>query len=225
MTHTGWSRLDLDRLFDGVEAVVVDVEGNGRHPADIVEIALLPLQPGGGTAVDALRSWLVRPPYPITRRAASLHGIRNTDVADAAPWSAIVDIVTETLAGRLVVAHNASVERQVLTTHLPGWQPAGWLDTLRLARAVWPDLAGGHGLDNLITHADLAAQLPRPTDRPGMTRHRAGYDAWMTAALLASLVGAAGPDPDRLVTGARLPVTQLPGVRPPDARPDEEGLW
>ncbi|WP_375546842.1 hypothetical protein [Streptomyces gossypii] len=37
------------------------------------------------------------------------------------------------------LARHAGVDYRVLTRHLPGWEPAGVLDTLRLARATYTD--------------------------------------------------------------------------------------
>ncbi len=43
--------------------VVVDVEGNGQHPADLVELAIVPII---GGVIGEYMSWLVRPDQPIT---------------------------------------------------------------------------------------------------------------------------------------------------------------
>ncbi|WP_405135501.1 exonuclease domain-containing protein [Nocardia sp. NBC_01388] len=189
---------------------VVDVEGNGYD--DIIEIAVLLLDHPALDA-DSIRSWLVRPPRPIrplvTRK---VHGIRDIDLADCPPWSAVEPSVATLLSDRILVAHNASVEHRVLTAHLPAWRPALVLDTLRLAKAVWPGLPR-YGLDTLIGHAGLD---PGAVDGNGY--HRAGYDTVATARLLCRLVEDAAPCWDDLVDTAALPEF-VPVTQP------EDGLW
>ncbi|MFG2845365.1 exonuclease domain-containing protein [Kitasatospora sp. NPDC048296] len=160
---------------------VVDVEGNGAQPPDLVEVAAIPVDNGRPDS-SAARSTLVRPPRPITQLAVEVHGITNQAVASAPPWAQIGGQVRADLEGAWIAAHNAHVDHGVLLRHLPGWQPAGVLDTLRLARATYPH-ARGHGLDALIKHTgiDLSAV-------PGQ-RHRAAYDAHAAALLLLHLAG------------------------------------
>lgn len=203
--------MTIPATLDGHQLVVVDVEGNGQNPPEIVEIALLPVDLGADES--NLRSWLVRPQQPITSMVThKVHGISNADVANCPSWSDVADDVTELLSDRALVAHNASVEHLVLGAHLPAWAPPAVLDTLRLAKSVWPGLAGGYGLDNLISHAELD---PGVFAQDG--HHRAGYDTWCTWQLLRRLVEDSGLSWDDLVKTAGLPSL---------ARPDEpEGLW
>lgn len=161
---------------------VVDVEGNGQQPPDIVEIAVVPID---GGRVGSFRSWLVRPPRPITAMVTErVHGISNADVAEAPEWAEVVQEVAGALEGRILVAHNAGVERKLLARYLPGYEPPHVLDTLVLARKYWPDLPG-HGLSDLIEARGI-----RVTGRYGQ-RHRAGYDAYATAQIYLQLVEAA----------------------------------
>jgi DNA polymerase III epsilon subunit-like protein len=162
---------------------VVDIEGNGQRPPEIVELAVVPID--GGT-VGSYRSWLVRPPRPITALVTErVHGISNEDVADAPEWAEVAHEVSQALEGRILVAHNAGVERKLLARYLPGYQPPHVVDTLALARKYWPTLPG-HGLSELIEARGI-----RVTSRYGQ-RHRAGYDAYATAQLFLQLAHAAG---------------------------------
>lgn len=217
----------------GHDLVVVDVEGNGQQPPEIIEIALLPITSGSITTPAQLRTWLIRPEHPInpvvTRK---VHGIGNDDVADAPRWGHVADEIAAELQGRVLVAHNATVERRVLGTHLPAWRPPLVLDTQRLAKTVWPDLPGGYGLDNLITHAALTS--PDMTGLPerittGMARHRAPFDTWMTAALFAHIVTHAGLSPEQLLHAGQLPgpppPRRPPGTDAGDTANTKDGLW
>jgi DNA polymerase III epsilon subunit-like protein len=101
------------------------------------------------------------------------------------------------LAGRIPVAHNARVEYDVLRRHVPGWEPSTVLDTLRLARALWPGL-GGYNLDRLLDHAGIVLG-----DATGQ-RHRAAFDVQATALLFLALTNAIGT-PEELLAAASLP--------------------
>ncbi|MDI5974057.1 3'-5' exonuclease [Streptomyces sp. SL13] len=192
--------------------LVVDVEGNGQTPPDLVELAIIPVE-HGRPVPEAGRATLIRPPHPITPFATRVHHITNQDVQQAPRWEQIAAAVQTDLTGCWIAAHNASVDYGVLKRHLPEWKPAGVLDTLRLARATYSD-APRHGLDALIEHTrlDLSTVQGR--------RHRAGYDAHATALLLLDLA-AHYPTWDALTAGA-VPAG-MPGAPAPDH--EDQTLW
>ena len=185
----------LSRPWPELGWVAVDVEGNGQQPPDLVEVACLPIDAGQPGPV---RTWLVSPPRPVTATAARIHRISNQDLAAAPPVGNVAGEVRAALAGRVVVGHNVTVDIGVLRRELPGWQPEAALDTLALARWVWPALRS-YRLDALAAHARLAT----PPQATG-SRHRAGHDAVLAAALFTTLARAAASDPDRTVSAARL---------------------
>jgi len=177
--------------------VVVDVEGNGQQPPEIVEIAALPIGPG--SRGESVRSWLIHPLREITPLIArKVHGISNADVAGCPLWTDVAPEVEDVLTGRTLVAHHASVEYRILRAHLPAWRPPMVLDTLRLAKYIWPGL-DGYGLNELIAHADLGTSVVAGQ------RHRAGYDAWCAWQLLCVLLAQSALDWARLVKVAGLP--------------------
>jgi DNA polymerase III epsilon subunit-like protein len=161
--------------------LVVDVEGNGSNPPDLVEVAALPLRDGKPDTSTA-GTWLIRPPRPVTSFAARVHGLTNEALAASPAWGKVAGRVHDLLGSAWICAHNAHVDYRALAAHLPGWRPDGVLDTLRLARTTYPNLPS-YGLDGLIEHVkpDLAAA-------PGR-RHRAAYDAYATARLLIAMAG------------------------------------
>jgi exodeoxyribonuclease X len=203
------------------ERVVVDVEGNGQQPPEVVELAVVAIEDG---VLGTPRSWLVRPQRPITTLITrKVHGISNADVADAPSFAVIRVEVQDLLAESWFAAHNARTEQGVLTPLLPDWRPQGVLDALRLARALWPRRPR-YSLDALVRQESLDLSPVAATSRP----HRTAYDAYATALLLLRLLDALGP--------VELPLEQLAAMSSaaaPDARrpPDhdqpaqQESLW
>lgn len=168
-TVTDWTNLRF---------VVVDVEGNGQQPPDLVELAAVPVV--GGVIGDPL-SWLVKPETPITHFATRIHGLRNRDVADRPSFEDISSAVVAALDADALVAHNAHVDLGVLSRKLAGWKPPEVFDTLRLARRLVPGL-GSYRLGNLAEAYGLAEGLS-----DDLSPHRATYDALVAARLFVRL--------------------------------------
>jgi DNA polymerase III epsilon subunit-like protein len=114
---------------------VVDVEGNGQQPPDLVEVAVVPVAAG---IIGAPASWLVKPPRPVSRIAARIHGLTNEALAAAPAFADIESEVREALDADVLVAHNAHVDVGVLRRYLGGWECPEVLDTLKLARRLLP---------------------------------------------------------------------------------------
>ncbi|MEU8733702.1 3'-5' exonuclease [Streptomyces tendae] len=191
--------------------LVVDVEGNGTNPPDLVEVAALPIRDGHPDKSTA-GWWLTRPNRPVTPFATRVHGLTDTDLADKPLWAEVADQVHSFLSSTWICAHNAHTDYRVLSAHLPDWKPAGVLDTLRLAKATFPDL-GKYSLDKLIEHVQ-----PDLREAPG-ARHRATFDAYATAQLLIAMASRYDTW-DQLVAAAVPP--SLPGAPEPERDPT---LW
>lgn len=157
---------------------VVDVEGNGQQPPDLVELAVVPIV--GGT-VGEPTSWLAKPKRPIKYYATRIHGMTTADVADAPSFEAIADEVRARLDVPALIAHNAHVDVGVLIRHLPKWDVPEVFDTLKLARRLLPNQPG-YKLGMLVRALNLAEGLPG-----GLAPHRAAYDALVTARLFVRL--------------------------------------
>ncbi|MFE0795362.1 3'-5' exonuclease [Streptomyces mutabilis] len=128
--------------------LVIDVEGKGTHPPDLVETAALP----------------VRDRRPDKSTAG---------LAAKPAWADVAERVRAFLGNAWICAHHAHTDYRVLAAHLPGWQPTGVLDTPRLAKATLPEL-GTYSLDKLIEHVqpdlreETCSRLGGPTSRgPG----------------------------------------------------------
>lgn len=165
---------------------VVDVEGNGQQPPDLVELAVVPIV---GGIIGEPHSWLVRPERPIQHFATRIHGLTNQNVADAPAFADIAAEVQQAIEGAVVVAHNAHVDTSVLTRQLPDWKPTEVFDTLKLAKRFAPDQAS-YKLGSLVQAFHLADGLP-----DGLSPHRATYDTLVAARLFIHLITATSPQP------------------------------
>jgi exodeoxyribonuclease X len=158
--------------------VVVDVEGNGQQPPDIVEVAAVPIVDG---VIGPSQSWLVRPPRPVTQMTVRIHGLTNPELAAAPPFDGIEKELRQALDADVLVAHNAHVDTGVLQRHLGQWDCPEVVDTLKLARRLMPDQPS-YKLGALVDALHLDDGLP-----PGLVPHRATYDALVAARLFVRL--------------------------------------
>jgi DNA polymerase III epsilon subunit-like protein len=158
--------------------VVVDVEGNGAQPPDLVELATVPII---GGVIGEASSWLVRTDTPITHFARKIHGIINDAVADAPVFDDIKTDVVHALNAGGLIAHNAHVDVGVLQRKLGDWECPEIFDTLKISRRLLP-AADSYKLGALVEAFNLAKGLPE-----GLTPHRATYDALVTARLFVRL--------------------------------------
>ncbi|WP_322779814.1 exonuclease domain-containing protein [Frankia sp. Cas4] len=158
--------------------VVVDVEGNGQQPPDLVELAAVPI--AGGVIGEPV-SWLVKPESPIKHFATRIHGLTNKDVADCPTFETVKVDVLMALSHPAIVAHNAHVDVSVLQREMSGWEPPEVFDTLKLARRLVPGL-DGYRLGSLVESFNLADGLP-----DALSPHRATYDALVAARLFVLL--------------------------------------
>jgi DNA polymerase III epsilon subunit-like protein len=170
-TSHDWTTLDY---------VVVDVEGNGHQPPDLVELAAVPIVAG---VIGEPRSWLVKPDQPITHFARKVHGITNEQVANAPVFAYVEADVRTALDASALIAHNAHVDVGVLRNKLGEWKCPEVFDTLKLARRLLPSRTS-YKLGSLVADLGLSHDLDT-VDGP----HRATYDALVTARLFAHLAG------------------------------------
>ena len=164
--------------WKSLDYAVVDVEGNGQQPPDLVELAVVPITAG---VVGEPSTWLVRPERPITSFARRVHGIADDAVAAAPVLADVEKEIRTALEDVAIVAHNAHVDLNVLRRSLPDWEPREAFDTLRLARRLRPERLS-YRLGSLVEAFGLADGLA-PEHRP----HRATYDALVTARLFVLL--------------------------------------
>jgi DNA polymerase III epsilon subunit-like protein len=157
---------------------VIDTEGNGRQPPDLVELGIVPITSG---VIGDPATWLFKPAAPIMAMARRIHGITNEMVAAAPDFAELADTVRTRLDGAVLVAHNAGVDLSMLRRKLPGFTPTLVLDTLKLSRRLLPGQVS-YRLGSLVSALHLDHGLPADAQP-----HRAGYDVLVTARLLVHL--------------------------------------
>jgi DNA polymerase III subunit epsilon len=184
---------------------VVDLELSSldRRAGEIVSFAALPID-DGRVRLESATSGLVRPTRPLAEEAIRVHGIRAADLAQAPEGASALDPLLGAMAGRVLVAHHAPVERAFLGAALRnvGLRLRGpVLDTAVIAR-IW--LAERDG--ELPPRMDLGA-FARACGLPVHSPHTAVGDALTTAQLFvvaAAQLNARSPETvGRLARGDR----------------------
>ena len=162
MSHPGFAVVDLETtgLFPGghhrvIEVAVVHVSGDGQITGE----------------------WetLVNPSRDLGPQ--HIHGIAAADILDAPSFADIAPTLIEMLAGRVLVAHNASFDVRFLEAEferLGYWFSVSPLCTMQLAREFIP--GAGRSLADCCAAYDITLE----------NAHRASVDAHATAELLAA---------------------------------------
>lgn len=190
---------DLFSASDGKDAscevsvLYIDTETTGSDPssADICEIGAVlasydGLKPAGGS-FEEFES-LVKPSEPIPPEASAVHHITDSMV-EGAPLLGQVERNLSDLAGRadLVCAHNAPFDLPILRRLVPSvfgrFDDGLVLDTLRLAKHVWPDIPS-HALQVLRYRFDLGRGIAGDA-------HRALFDAHLVRRLVEHVIASA----------------------------------
>lgn len=167
--------------------VALDLEGSGaqdREREAILEIALVPLRDGRPIVGEAFAT-LVNPGRPIPRRPWISPGLTD-EALRSAPTIARAELdLASRINGRYLVGHNIGVDWRLLHRHCRAIEPAGLIDTLRLARAL--RFGTSNSLTALVNDLDLAAQVNAAA--PNTQPHRALWDTVAAAHVLVALVG------------------------------------
>ncbi|HEY5318360.1 MAG TPA: exonuclease domain-containing protein [Solirubrobacteraceae bacterium] len=94
----------------------VDLELTGLDPRrhEIIALGAVPIEEGR-VALGRARYTLVRPTHAPKHDAVLVHKLRLADLLEAPSIEYAVDLLLETLAGRVPVFHTAAIERAFLT--------------------------------------------------------------------------------------------------------------
>lgn len=156
---------------------VIDFETTGLFPNRdrVIEVAIVHVDPDG--TITGQWDTLLNPDRDLGPQ--HIHRIAAADVIGAPTFEQIVPTLVRLLAGRTIVAHNASFDTRFLIAEL---NRAGYdveltsLCTMQLAREFLP--GAGRSLKDCCDHYDI------PLDGA----HRASVDAYATAELLAAYI-------------------------------------
>jgi DNA polymerase-3 subunit epsilon len=126
-------------------------------------------------------------------QSAVIHGILDSDLDDAGSIESMLEQLLPELAGRVIVAHGASIERGFLAALLRRLggvpMPNPFIDTMALERRLLEG-AGGQAREQ---HGDLTLDTCRTRHGlPEHQRHAAGADAVACAELLLAQVARLG---------------------------------
>lgn len=180
----------FDLPLRSIPLVAVDFETTGAVPGWPVEpwqLGLVRFSLDDAQAPEVFESLVRVGDRPFHRDAPGRHRERRADIL-AAPT--VTDLTPRCLpwwGGGVLVAHNASTERRMIRAMSPLHGPVAWIDTLPLARRMFPGLSS-HALEDLVPALGLQAELSVLC--PGREPHDALYDAQACRLLLRHITGA-----------------------------------
>lgn len=201
------SELDAQTPWTECPVALLDVETTGTN-AEVDRVIEVGVVVGQHGVIIERHGWLVNPGQPISAEATAIHGIKDEDVADKPPFSAIANELLAVLAGRVPAAYNASFDRGFILAELeragarPSTPPPAmrrevdWLDPLVFARELYKH-------EDSRTLGDMASRLGVSMERA----HRATDDA--EAALLVLYALAKDPRVPRAYGGLVLEQRRL----------------
>jgi DNA polymerase-3 subunit epsilon len=174
---------------------VVDLELSGLDPktGEIISFGAVPID-GGVIGVGRSLYGLARPTRPMRQASVVVHHIRSIDLDEAPRLDDAITPLLGAMAGRVLIAHSASVERTFLGAALRRQgvrlrEPV--LDTAVLGRLLLVER--GEAPPRPVSLGQLAAALGLPEHRP----HHALSDALATAQVflaIASHLDKHGPE-------------------------------
>lgn len=193
-----------DTPWTDAPMVALDLEGTGAQDHEderILEIAVVPIAAGLPSLPDAYTT-LVNPGRRIQLHPWISPGLTNVTLAGAPALADVEPELARRLDGRMIIGHNVRVDWRLLHRCCPTIRPSGLIDTLRLARHLYPD-DKRKSLTALLERHALTEQVTRSV--PGSRPHRALWDTLGAALLLCTLT-------DQMATGRTLSLLELQRV-------------
>lgn len=159
---------------------VTDLETCGWD-AGVVEIACVVVGDTIEFTEDGYMQSLVRPDCPIGPEAMGTHHITEEMVGDAPTLDAII-LKYGLDVHDIWAAHNAEFDKKFFPERI---REKKWIDTWRCALHLWPEAPS---YKNQALRYWLNLNVEDMPASAGVTPHRALYDAWVTAKLLAKMI-------------------------------------
>lgn len=166
----------------------IDFESAGSAPGrtdEPVQIAIAHLV---GTEITGALCSYVKTENPVTWAARKVHGITDFMIKDAPRFVDLWPQIKSDMEGCWIVAHGAATEKRFLRV-FPFHSFGPWVDTLDLARSVYPGLSS-HALGEVIK--SLGLEKEPEIQAGGFRWHDARCDAIASLVLLRHLVAVCG---------------------------------
>ena len=166
------------------EFTILDFETTGSvegYPTEAWQLGMATIRAG---AIDSDRTFnrlLHVGDRPFNPYAPGKHHQLRAELKQAPALLSLWPELKEWWLDRPMVAHNVGTEQKFVRQTAPMHAIGPWIDTLKLARFVYPEWSS-HSLEDLVTRLALAPQIE--THCPGREPHDAHYDAVACAVLL-----------------------------------------
>lgn len=166
----------------------IDFESAGSAPGrtdEPVQIAIAHLL---GTEISGALCSYVKAESAVTWAARKVHGITDSMIKDAPRFVDLWPQIKSAMEGCWIVAHGAATEKRFLRV-FPFHSFGPWVDTLDLARAVYPGLSS-HALGDVVR--SLGLENAPEIRAEGFRWHDARCDAVASLVLLRHLISVCG---------------------------------
>ncbi len=162
----------------------LDFEGTGSvqgWPDEPWQIGMIALRQGRVDPGSAFESLLRVGERPFNRYAPGRHAEQRDAMKSAPALRELWPTLCPHLEGAVLAAHNGATETRYLSSAFPLHPPTIRLDTLKLARRIYPGLRS-YRLDDLLERLKLSSRVQALA--PDRDPHDALYDAAGCAVLL-----------------------------------------
>jgi DNA polymerase-3 subunit epsilon len=122
----------------------IDFETASHEPNSACQVGVVVVEKG---KIEFEKSWLIRPSrLYFSERCIAVHGIRPRDVLGAPTWPVVWKELLPILENRIVIAHNAPFDMNVLLHSILGCDEIApkieFQCTRLIARRTWPGRTG-----------------------------------------------------------------------------------
>ncbi len=175
-------------IFDA-EITVLDYESTGslsgyaNEPWQIGMVSLVGGKVDAGSMFESLLR--VDANRPFNPYAPGRHAALRDEISIAPTPQQLWPLIKHRLTEHPLCAHNVATEKKFIRAMAPMHQFGLWIDTLRIARKVWPGCPS-YALGDLVVMLGLQQRVDELC--PGKEAHDALYDAVASAMLLEHLL-------------------------------------
>ncbi len=181
--------MDLNTAIPDAQITVLDYESTGSlrdYPNEPWQIGMVSLRAGKVDRNSMFESLLrVGVNRPFNPHVPGRHAMLRDEISEAPTPQMLWPQIKQRLIGHPLCAHNVATEKKFARAMAPMHPFGPWIDTLRIARKVWPG-SPSYALGDLIVMLNLKQRVDELC--PGKEAHDALYDALASAMLLEHLL-------------------------------------